>query len=50
MATGVLNMAFFGAVWTAAGSAGLGGAAGMVVLVAGWTLAVVLCAGLMLGE
>ena len=39
---GLSNMAFFGAVWIAVG---LGGAARMVVLVAGWTLAVVLCVG-----
>lgn len=45
MATGALNMAFFGAVWTAAGSGGIGGAAGVGVLVVGWTLAVVLCVG-----
>src|SRR4051812_32692644 len=43
MATGALNIAFFGAVWTAAGSGGIGGAAGVGVLVVGWTLAVVLC-------
>jgi hypothetical protein len=44
-ATGVLNMALFGAVWIAAGTGGIGGAAGIVVLVVGWTLAAALCVG-----
>ena len=44
-ATGVLNMAFFGAVWTVAGSGGIEGATGVIVLIIGWAIALALCVG-----
>lgn len=45
MATGAINMAIFGAVWTAAGSGGLAGASGVILLVVGWSIAAVLGVG-----
>jgi hypothetical protein len=38
-------MAIFGALWTAAGSGGIEGPAGVVALITGWTIAAVLIVG-----
>ena len=45
MAVGVLNMALFGAVWTAAGTGGIDGTVGVVILILGWAIAAALCVG-----
>lgn len=43
-ATRILNMAIFGAVWTAAGTGGIQGPLGVVLLIIGWIIAAVLVA------
>lgn len=41
----MLNMALFGAAWTAAGTGGIEGAVGVVILILGWLIAAALCIG-----